>query len=139
MTFLFLLGKCWCKTETVGQTTLRYSGIKCESSCPMGFYGKECLHQCNCSNNSSCDPETGECICSRGWLGRHCEEKCPVGYFGQDCKEKCPDNLPAKTTCDHVTGEFKCRPGYVGSTCEHPCSEGFYGEDCKKVKLVNRF
>lgn len=126
-------GKCFCKTESRSGVTIKYSGVKCESQCPLGYYGRECHHQCNCKNNSSCDPDTGECICDRGWIGKTCEQKCPNGYFGLNCREKCPDNMSPKSTCDHVTGETKCRPGFVGLTCEHPCKAGTYGEDCQHI------
>ncbi|CAH1716292.1 unnamed protein product [Chironomus riparius] len=126
-------GRCLCRTEHRGSQTIKYAGVKCESTCPLGYYGQECQHQCNCKNNSSCDPVSGECFCDRGWMGRTCDEKCPNGYFGQNCKERCPDNMPPKTTCDHVTGDYKCRPGYIGLTCDHACKTGTYGEDCKNV------
>lgn len=47
-------GKCVCKTETIGNATIKWTGVKCESVCPLGFWGKDCHHQCNCKNNSSC-------------------------------------------------------------------------------------
>jgi hypothetical protein len=45
------------------------------------------------------DPESGICICERGWIGRYCDEKCPTGYFGQNCEEKCSDNMSPISTC----------------------------------------
>uniref|UniRef100_T1GK47 EGF-like domain-containing protein n=1 Tax=Megaselia scalaris TaxID=36166 RepID=T1GK47_MEGSC len=50
-----------------------------------------CDKACRCKNNSSCDPKTGECICSIGWTGNDCSEPCPFGTFGAGCKEKCQD------------------------------------------------
>ena len=40
-------------------------------------------------NGASCDPESGKCTCTAGWLGAICDEKCPEGKYGQDCKDIC--------------------------------------------------
>lgn len=97
---------------------MEFLGVRCESQCPIGFYGDDCKHQCNCKNNSSCDPHSGDCICERGWKGADCNQPCPNGFYGQGCKEKCPDIVYGNKTCDHVTGDYVCRPGYIGLTCE---------------------
>lgn len=107
-----------------------FTGVRCSSKCPVGYYGEQCDNQCNCKNNSSCDPITGDCVCERGWMGIDCSKPCPKGYYGNSCREKCPDNMMSNKTCDHVTGEYKCRPGYIGLTCQHPCPMEFYGPDC---------
>ena len=49
-------------------------------------------------NNSSCDPETGSCVCSRGWQGENCDKPCDEGFFGIGCKEVCPENTPGNYT-----------------------------------------
>nr|CAD7433347.1 unnamed protein product [Timema monikensis] len=107
------------------------SGIRCETRCPAGAFGEDCNSQCDCHNNSSCDPQTGTCVCARGWEGVDCSQHCREGYYGLRCKEKCPD-VYGNRTCDHVTGEFVCRSGYIGLTCEHPCPLGTYGLNCLK-------
>lgn len=73
-----------------------FLGVKCETRCPNGKYGDECQETCNCKNNSSCDPTTGECICARGWEGENCDQPCKSGYYGYGCKEMCPDNPSGK-------------------------------------------
>ena len=44
------------------------------SACPDGWYGQDCIHQCNCVNGASCDRKTGRCICSNGWRGIRCAQ-----------------------------------------------------------------
>uniref|UniRef100_A0A8W7P4K4 EMI domain-containing protein n=1 Tax=Anopheles coluzzii TaxID=1518534 RepID=A0A8W7P4K4_ANOCL len=108
------------------------TGVRCESRCPLGYYGESCSEICTCHNNSSCDPTTGECICSRGWTGPSCNEPCPKGFFGHGCMERCSGSAESNRTCNPITGQYSCPPGYVGPTCEHPCSSGYYGQDCQR-------
>ncbi|KRF97614.1 uncharacterized protein Dwil_GK17064, isoform B [Drosophila willistoni] len=102
---------------------------KCK--CDHGYGGPACDIICRCLNNSSCDPETGNCICSAGWTGEDCADPCPVGFYGMMCQERCPEILHGNKSCDHITGEILCRTGYLGLTCEHPCPAGLYGPGCK--------
>lgn len=89
-------------------------------------------------NNSSCDPNTGKCICNRGWTGDDCSEPCPNGTFGLGCKELCPEVVFGNKTCDHVTGHYRCRTGYIGLTCQHPCPRSTFGPDCSlKCQCIN--
>lgn len=105
-------------------------GINCATQCPDGRYGESCENVCRCLNNSSCDPHTGRCVCSRGWTGADCSQPCPSGTFGLGCKEQCATSPQDNTTCDHVTGEYVCQPGYIGATCEHPCPQRTFGANC---------
>ncbi|XP_023161071.2 protein draper isoform X4 [Drosophila hydei] len=102
---------------------------KCK--CIEGYGGPACNIICRCLNNSSCDSDTGNCICAPGWTGEDCDEPCPDGFYGMECKERCPDSMHGKATCDHITGEVICRPGYLGLTCQHACPAGLYGPNCK--------
>ncbi|XP_039150123.1 protein draper isoform X3 [Drosophila simulans] len=105
--------------------------VHCETNCRSGYYGENCDKVCRCLNNSSCDPDSGNCICSPGWTGADCAEPCPPGFYGMECKERCPEILHGNKSCDHITGEILCRTGYIGLTCEHPCPAGLYGPGCK--------
>ncbi|XP_032598831.1 protein draper isoform X3 [Drosophila grimshawi] len=121
--------KCKC-TEGYGGPACNIS-VHCETNCPSGYYGENCDKVCRCLNNSSCDSESGDCICAPGWTGEDCSEPCSDGFYGMECKERCPESLHGNATCDHITGEVLCRPGYLGRTCEHACKPGMYGPNCQ--------
>lgn len=40
---------------------------RCDQICPSGRHGDECQSECKCQNGGSCDPHTGQCLCSSGW------------------------------------------------------------------------
>lgn len=131
-------------------------GVKCETKCPPGKFGPTCNQECNCKNNSSCDPESGKCFCARGWQGEDCSEPCDKGFYGLGCQQICPELLlgmllnfylkyyeiyyycflyiyfKGNKTCDHITGDYVCPDGYIGITCEHPCPIGTYGKNCRQ-------
>ena len=41
--------------------------------CNKGQYGPSCQFNCDCLNDASCHPITGECHCAPGWTGTKCE------------------------------------------------------------------
>lgn len=145
--FRFCFGFCFLLVPIEIET----QGVHCETNCRTGYYGENCDKVCRCLNNSSCDPDSGNCICSAGWTGPDCAEPCPQGFYGMECKERCPEILHGECSyldsqlltiliilhstgnksCDHITGEILCRTGYLGLTCEHPCPAGLYGPGCK--------
>lgn len=43
---------------------------RCDQICPSGRHGDECQSECKCQNGGSCDPQTGQCLCSSGWTVR---------------------------------------------------------------------
>ncbi|XP_037889944.1 protein draper isoform X4 [Glossina fuscipes] len=104
---------------------------KCK--CDHSYGGPACDIICRCKNNSSCDPDTGHCICSPGWSGEDCSKPCDEGSYGMGCKEKCPVIIHGNKSCHHITGEIICRDGYIGLTCEHPCPTSYYGSGCTKI------
>ncbi|XP_037810487.1 protein draper isoform X5 [Lucilia sericata] len=120
--------KCKCEHGYGGPTC--DISVHCETNCPTGYYGESCDQVCRCKNNSSCDPDTGRCICSAGWTGDDCSQPCEYGFYGNGCKEKCPTIVHGNKSCDHITGEIRCRDGYIGLTCEHPCPTGYFGTGC---------
>lgn len=44
------------------------------AECPAGHFGENCLKNCKCQNNGSCDFKTGRCACKSGWKGQHCDK-----------------------------------------------------------------
>lgn len=134
------------------QRTLRSSScvtlFKCCNfvmiGCLKGTYGRNCIFNCTCSENSECDPESGECRCHVGWIGSRCEHGkltfcflflpaaeylsilispsvCPAGTFGLGCQQKCSCY---NGLCDHVNGKCHCHPGYQGVRCERGKNKG---------------
>ena len=49
--------------------------------CSTGKYGPGCTLECKCDNGGSCDPVSGACICSDGWLGATCDHGKSYGFF----------------------------------------------------------
>lgn len=43
------------------------------AECPEGRFGPDCVFQCSCVNNSTCDGVTGACQCEAGYYGHLCE------------------------------------------------------------------
>ena len=80
-------------------------------ACNQGQWGTNCSNACNCSNNSPCDIDDGQCICSSGFIGEFCENICPPGMFGLNCENTC-DCL--NCDCDHISGNYTCHAGYRG-------------------------
>ncbi|XP_065840055.1 uncharacterized protein [Oscarella lobularis] len=62
-----------------------WHGKLCELRCFKGKYGRNCEEDCECRNNSGCDPVSGTCDCFPGWAG----PTCSPGKFGPDCNTPC--------------------------------------------------
>ena len=56
-------------------TVFRLHSYTC-IDCPEGFYGEGCTdsEECECQNGASCDPVTGQCNCTAGWMGETCNK-----------------------------------------------------------------
>ena len=48
-------------------------GKNCESECPNGLWGSNCMKHCLCMHGGECNKENGECECVDGWTGPSCE------------------------------------------------------------------
>jgi len=46
-----------------------YQGLVCAQPCPPGTFGINCSQDCPCHNGGHCDPVTGQCICTAGYIG----------------------------------------------------------------------
>ena len=70
-------------------TNTLFAGVKCNSICSVGRYGEGCNSLCYC-DNGSCDPRTGQCLCTRGFTGPKCDIPCSPGFYGVNCRQACP-------------------------------------------------
>ncbi|CAH2105448.1 unnamed protein product [Euphydryas editha] len=108
------------------------AGVRCETQCEAGRFGEQCSERCPCANNSSCDADSGRCVCAAGWRGERCDTPCAPGTYGVACKQRCPPHTHGNVTCDPVSGQSTCPSGYTGMNCEYPCPLGTYGEGCQQ-------
>lgn len=54
------------------------------------MYGPNCLKNCNCPENSYCEPKHGKCICEKGWKGDKCSKRiCSNNLYGERCDKVC--------------------------------------------------
>lgn len=135
-------GQCYCAT---GMT-----GPRCNTSCPAGQHGENCLKNCSCQNGGTCNRGlpvrsvlkpiclyvdlTGivryivTCSCRPGYNGTNCEQSCSYGTYGIDCASTCQCMNGA--SCSTVDGSCICSKGWAGTTCGMPCPPGSYGLDC---------
>ncbi|XP_048577652.1 uncharacterized protein LOC5509903 isoform X2 [Nematostella vectensis] len=97
-----------------------FTGDRCESRCPKGYYGTNCSNACTCkaTNTNVCDVTSGFCHCNPGWSGRSCYQPCPGGSWGVNCSSKC-DCING--SCDPVTGACVCNRRVTGQRCDKPC------------------
>ncbi|GBP52830.1 Protein draper [Eumeta japonica] len=102
------------------------------SQCPVGRWGKDCGHTCDCANRAGCHHITGQCLCEPGFMGDKCLDTCPVGFYGVNCLSKC--RCDHDSTCSVKDGGCTCRPGWRGEQCEErACPDGLWGPQCNKT------
>ncbi|WAR26298.1 TENX-like protein [Mya arenaria] len=144
-----------------------YSGAECDSlcnnegscvngSCDCGFNGyrgefcqtSECPgYDVSCTNHGQCNPGTGNCSCSTGWVGIGCHIvqcendcsshgvcleldppetprcNCTNKYFGIDCSSLCDHgNVIKPDETDLSTWYCECDGCYTGAQCDIECS-----------------
>jgi len=104
----------------------------CFDTCPNGTYGYACEESCLTWNRpteggifsnlyflsvgkkkpiagvylepgQTCDPVTGDRICSPGYTGINCWNSCPSGKFGFKCSGVCQCDYG---DCHHITGKI---------------------------------
>lgn len=76
--------------------------------CSENTFGNNCTEVCKCvtknslNPNQTCDSETGQCECKRGWTGDECEKdvnEC-------DAEDMCVEI--ANAACHNVEGSHEC-------------------------------
>lgn len=90
--------------------------VRCDLKCPSGRYGPNCLSNCTCQNNATCNSDTGECSCADGWTGTNCTYQCPSGTWGLNCINLC--QCQHSGLCNHINGTCTCTDGFIGQYCE---------------------
>ncbi|PIK46614.1 putative multiple epidermal growth factor-like domains protein 10, partial [Apostichopus japonicus] len=104
----------------------------CESPCPIGRYGQDCLLNCSCVNAlGTCNSEDGSCDCNEGWTGRDCDKRCPPGYYGKNCRESTLSCMNGGTN-DPFTGICLCPVTHQGIHCEEACTSQSCTVDCHR-------
>lgn len=102
--------------------------------CQPGFTGDSCqqpalCYEKNCSNQGSCQPETGLC---------HCK----FGFKGNDCEQRDDENWQKLLNCsnhgkyDYVLKKCNCDQGYSGIDCsEEKCEPMFFNNNSEQASM----
>ncbi|XP_060052389.1 laminin subunit beta-4 [Erinaceus europaeus] len=125
-------GECLCKENV--------EGAKCDQ-CKPNHYGLSSAdplgcQSCNCNPFgslplSTCDVDTGQCLCQLFATGPHCEE-CTVGYWGledhlHECSPcDCDIGGAISNVCSPRDGQCECRPHVAGRSCSEPAPGYFF-------------
>ncbi|XP_012576215.1 PREDICTED: laminin subunit beta-4 [Condylura cristata] len=125
-------GQCLCKENV--------EGAKCDQ-CKPNHYGLSAsdplgCQPCNCNPLgslpvSTCDVDTGQCLCRPLVTGPHCE-KCAVGYWGLEnhphgCSPcDCDIGGAYANVCSPRDGQCECRPHITGRSCTEPAPGYFF-------------
>uniref|UniRef100_A0A8W8NPK4 protein-tyrosine-phosphatase n=1 Tax=Magallana gigas TaxID=29159 RepID=A0A8W8NPK4_MAGGI len=119
-----------------------YKGIKCNTTCETGKYGKGCSQNCGaCLNSTVCNHITGTCGlgCEPGWQKTDaCTTvsllfiACLNGTFGLNCQFNCSGNCLDEEPCNSTDGTCtSCSPGWDTVWCNKTCDATWYGAGCK--------
>ncbi|XP_058153148.1 laminin subunit beta-4 [Dasypus novemcinctus] len=125
-------GQCLCKENV--------EGAKCDL-CKPSHYGLSATdplgcQPCDCNplgsmKFSTCDVDTGQCLCQSFATGPHCEE-CSVGFWGlgEDLRECSPCDCDTggaySDVCSPTDGQCECRPHILGRSCTEPAPGYFF-------------
>lgn len=76
--------------------------ILCFPDCPPFTFGTQCENRCFChkSKSLSCDKDTGDCVCKKGWTGARCtcrgRTECGENSYCYDDDRLCLDGFFTK-------------------------------------------
>ncbi|KAF6301811.1 laminin subunit beta 4 [Rhinolophus ferrumequinum] len=125
-------GQCLCKENVEGakcdQCKPNYFGLN--ASDPMGCQPCTC-HPVGSLPLSTCDVDTGQCLCQPLATGPRCEE-CAVGYWGLESHPHgcspcdCDIGGAYSNVCSPEDGQCKCRPHVTGHSCTEPAPGYFF-------------
>ncbi|XP_073921097.1 laminin subunit beta-4 isoform X3 [Castor canadensis] len=125
-------GRCLCKENV--------EGANCNQCKPnhFGLSASDTLgcRPCNCHPlgslpSSTCDVDTGQCLCQPYASGLRCEE-CIVGYWGlgdhlHECSPcDCDAGGAYSNMCSPKDGQCECRPHITARTCTEPVPGYFF-------------
>jgi hypothetical protein len=121
-------GTCTCTNSTARGY---WTGSSC-NRCVDGFYGAQCVRQCDCSPKGtvSCTDGrfgSGACICKTGYEGLRCE-RCNADL--PSCVETyiCPGPLGHECNDNGICETFVSAGGATDARCR--CNSFFAGADC---------
>ncbi|XP_008828933.1 laminin subunit beta-4 [Nannospalax galili] len=125
-------GQCLCKQNVEGakcdQCKPNHFGLR--GSDPQGCQACNC-HPLGSLPLSTCDVDTGQCLCQAHVTGPRCEE-CTVGYWGlRDHLHRCsPCDCDIggaySNVCSPKDGQCECRLHVTGRTCTEPAPGYFF-------------
>ncbi|XP_061094592.1 tyrosine-protein kinase receptor Tie-1 isoform X2 [Conger conger] len=96
-----------------------FMGMRCETACREGMFGRNCLESChskmNCSGLNFCLSDPYGCSCASGWHGPRCNQPCEKDMYGAGCKLSC--RCKNGGVCNRFSG-CQCPTGWRGQNCE---------------------
>lgn len=100
----------------------------CVSECPEGWYGPNCMLECACQHNSTCDRVTGTCLCGPGYYGHLCEH----GESLSVCHSHTHTLLTLRHVINHLSSSSLFLLFSELCTCVTACPVGLYGPRCQQ-------
>ena len=85
-------------------------------ACDIGYFGSGCGSVCECENGADCDPVSGECTCTSGYIGDKCDTECSEWTHGMGCVLECLCYRNNTQICDNEDGRCTCKSGYQVSS-----------------------
>ena len=121
---------------SISDTFCNFIKCKQESSCKIGYWGKDCYPCLECGTHGICNGSgtrggNGFCKCNQGWSGKYCSI-CNSSNYGLNCS-KCDNCLNGY--CNNTlkgNGNCICYFPYTGKNCD-TCIDKKFGKYCNKT------